>query len=255
MIKHGKLVAPTGNRAVVAIQANTPGSDQVGLSDSHPYIVNLLQWETEANEPQELEVLVYPLFRDSALDLTLATLPTFFTTRIDLDWSGGAGAAGNAQRHSTTQRTPAGIGVQPNYVDRELPLLGLPDHGIRYRLACRSLRLRLLVAAAPANFVVVGSIQPTHGGSGEVIPRVQALLGFPQPIPLGATEFRVAAYPRAGGGFDPSVSIRFNECRVPSAFGGDITYVASDCLEWRTLPGESVSVQTLVEAYGTIEFR
>ena len=251
-ISHSPLKAPAGNRQVVSVTS--------GLSDSKPLFVELVSWDTEKKEPQELEVLVYPLFEAQELDPAANTLPTFFCTRFELTWSGGAGEAGSAQAHSTTRNVPPGVGVSSGYADRDLPLRGLPDHGIRMRVACRSLRVRVWIAANPASFVLVGSIQPCVGGHGDVVPRVLLLQNMPQPIPIGAREFRVAAFPRTnptGYAFDPTCLVQFNECRYPSILGTDLQYVVSDCLEWRAIPGEgeAYSFQTLVEAYGTIEFR
>jgi hypothetical protein len=249
-ISHSKMQAPTGNRQVV--------NSQSGLSDTHPLFVELLQWSSEQKEPQELEVLLYPVFEDQALDPAAPTLPTFFCTRLELAWSGGAGGDANAQRHSTTTNVPAGVGVSTSYQDRDLPIQALPDHGMRIRMACRDLRVRMWVAASPASFVIVGSIQPCLGGRADVVPPVMLLGLMPQVIPIGAREFRVAPYPRnahAGNVPDPTLLIQFNECRVPSILGTEQIYVASDCTDWRTIPGEAYSVQTLAECVGTIEYR
>jgi hypothetical protein len=254
-ITSGKPMSPTGSRTLV----RTIGVP--GLNDNNPMRIDLLSWQTRENEPQELEVLVYPMFRGAAeLAADDNGAPTFYAIRLEISWSNGAGGLGNSQLHSTVQPRPLPALTANN---RILSNPKLPDHGLRFRISCRQLSLKLAVPSSGYSFIAVASVQPVIGGAvSDPIPPIMAIGPEAGLIPYGAREFRVAKWPRSNTSFgyvpDPSATLRFYENVEPPAFGAASAFVfpVNTCTDWCVIPGEAVSAALLSpEAYGTIEYR
>ena len=249
--------APTGNSTYVKVLS--------GASDSNPSRFDLLDWSTPNGAPAELELLVYPLFQgDPRIDPDQQSLPTFLTCAVNIQWSPGAGDAAGSVRHQSNALIPDGPPAFASYHDRMFEQIALPDHGLKLRIAARSLRVKLVVRANPVNFIAMASVQPVIGGrASDVVAPVTSIEAIPKMIPYGAREFRIAKWPlsRALNGTDfapdPNLVIEMYQSNFPSiALPASLqTFIASDVTEWTALPGEVVSFAPQIEAFGTILFR
>jgi hypothetical protein len=236
-ITHSPPVTPTGVRKLVF----TPASIDI----NHGYVVDLVDWVTTQKEPQELEVTLWP--RSDAPGTNYPAKPrrsTFETVMVELEWTPGAGGS-----EAISLSTLAPLHDQPS---RYRAQAWLPDHGMRFRIACRALRLKLR-CITQNTFEISAAVAPVIGGiPSPPFPSKTLLYSDPYRIPIGATEFCVQAssahrwywvrFLNAGSSFGTT----------PAASDVDLlSFYVADCIEWQSIPGDAVAVYAGLLSGGT----
>ena len=207
-LTHSKLVAPTGNREVFR------------MSTAIQQRRVLAAWESEANEPQELELLVYPIFSEERSDeFDLAS--TFDRVWLDLELALGAGERANAVQFSTS----GPIEHSANGTN-----FSLPSNGVRLRFVARRARLQLL-QSDPIDMTLISAFSPCRGMQTQCIPNTVCCddgPGAQRMVPKGARECRVLSS-------NPLAVLRFYDPAEDVRQQGP----ASEWAEWRPFTGHA----------------
>lgn len=236
MASRYKLTAPAGGREYLALNPQGPGKV-------------LASWETQEREPQELELLCYPLFAGEPGILVQSGIAELYGNLfLDLQLSLGAGELASSVVYSTTGK------FMYNNTDNAGPdqsFFTLPHNGVRVRFCARAARLVIHKLKNPAVFVLATSFTPIRtAGLDTSIPRLIPL-GFDQTwttedpdteqvfqwplhgtiIPKGARECRViSSNPLAVLAFYPPGSLRAI-AQIP----------VSELSDWRPFSGRAYS--------------
>jgi hypothetical protein len=203
--------------------------------------VDLLSYEVEGGEPLELELLVYPDYTNMP-EATRASWGRGTWGVVQLDLKCGKGVPGSGGEHETG-------GMITDDLAAATALYGLPNCGVRTRVAAKWLRLTASVSRAintpDWSVYLVASLTPTVGGM-PARPELDAVfLLATEPIfvagvggapghlehstkrralvPKGAQSFTLAAWDAAGG-------VQF---LTP---GGDVVGTVSTANSIRTYP-------------------
>lgn len=203
----------------------------------------LIEWRTDRNIVQELELMVFPLVKSENFGTSLLDARTWGKFALELQVTCGAPGRGVVWQSSAVIPWSSDWGYTvnpPTMAGQVTSYLYLPAHGFRRRFSCTAARLRVIGATQSITVGLFAAFTPCTGMAVEVLPGrvpfpsqfLQDTYSMPQPIPKGAREVRAASVPQSDlMWFEPpnASGIAVQISREPVAAYHD----------WRVVPGNA----------------